>query len=245
MSYIGVTGFMTKAEVEAALEPLDGAPDWGDRRLMIGVLVSAKTLDGKKNKLPNRYPDVKDIASLFPPDRRTVNLIHYATDDLASLTMQLERLVLLGGKYLDGFQLNVCWPDPSSLAPFTDQRIVLQLGQRALGKTNFNPEATANYLDAYKSVITDVLVDASGGRGVPIDMDIARQYVRAIHERHPHLGIGVAGGLSAATVGQLRPLTMLYPWISLDAEGRLRDQDDRLDIATMEHYLIVANNLFE
>ncbi len=244
--YIGVTGFMKKAEVSSALEALDGLPTWSNRSLMVGVLVSSKTLAGKPNKWPNRYPDVRDIAMLFPPDRRTVNLIHYATDDRHTLADQLEVLIRLGGgKHLDGFQLNVCWPEPATIAVPRTMRIVLQLGRGALEQTGNDPEVTAKCLDAYKDVITDVLVDASGGRGIPIDLDAVQAYVRAIGTRHPQIGIGVAGGLSSQTLGQLQQLADLFPNLSVDAEGRLRTAEDHLDVEAMKSYISVADGLFD
>lgn len=244
--YIGVTGFMKKLEVVAALETLDGLPYTSNRKLMVGVLVSSKTLAGRPNKWPNRYPAISDIAKLFPPDRRTVNLIHYATDDRHTLADQLKELISLGGKYLDGFQLNVCWPEPSTIAllPST-MRIVLQLGGGALKEADDDPTTVAKRLDAYQGVITDVLVDASGGRGIPIDVKIAEAYIRTIGNRHPHIGIGVAGGLSSKTCGQLQRLANTFYAISLDAEGRLRTEEDHLNVEEMKDYISIADSLFD
>lgn len=244
--YIGVTGFMSRDEVLAALEAIDHLPNWSDRKLMVGVLASSKTLAGQSNKWPNRYPKVDDIAELFPADRRTVNLIHYATDDCHTLGDQLEALVRLGGKYLDGFQLNVRWPDPSTIIvvpPY--MRVVLQINPRALADADNNPATVAKFLTDYNGVISDVLIDASGGRGTLMDPIAARGYLEAIVAAHPKLGIGVAGGLSAQTVGQLQKLVDLFPKLSVDAEGRLRTTDDHLDLQAMKTYISVADGLFD
>lgn len=244
--YIGVTGFMKKAEVSAALEALDGLPNWSNRKLMVGVLASSKTLAGKPNKWPNRYPNVRDIARLFPTDRRTVNLIHYATDDRHTLADQLEDLARLGGKHLDGFQLNVRWPDPATIVVPKNMRVVLQLGHGALEETGNDPEKTAECLGAYTGIITDVLVDASGGKGIPLDPRTVEAYVRAIRNNHGFtFGIGVAGGLSAQTVGQLQQLANQFSDLSVDAEGRLRTAEDHLDIEAMKTYISIADGLFD
>lgn len=241
--YIGVTGFMTAAEVAAADEYFYSRSfRWHE--LMVGVLASGKTLAGRKNRWPNRYPDPGVIAELLPYPCRTVNLIHYATDDRDTLAAQFERLVSLGGESLDGFQLNIRWPDPAALVPLSCLRVVLQLGPGALKEEGSDPEAVAKRLDGYHDVITDVLVDASGGRGIPIDLDAAEAYVRAISARHPWLGIGVAGGLSAENVGGLKRLVDIFPDLSIDAEGRLRDADDRLDLNAVRDYLAAAVSLF-
>ncbi len=240
--YIGVTGFMQRSEVSAVLDGLSGR---GDHQLMIGVLASSKTLSGARNKWPNRYPPVEDIAGVFPPDRRTVNLIHYATDDPPTLSEQLERLIRLGGEWLDGFQLNIRWPEPGTIPAMPKgMRIVLQLGPQAL-KDASGPGDVAARLDAYRGRITDVLVDMSGGLGVPIDTDAAQAYVQAICDRHPRIGIGVAGGLSTETIDRLAPLVSRFPFLSMDAEGRLRTEDDELDRSKAKAYVAAATALFK
>lgn len=243
--YIGVTGFISREEVSAAIEALDGLPNWSTRMLMVGVLASSKTLCGETNKWPMRYPSIRDIARLFPPHRRTVNLIHYATDDQHTLCEQLAQLMELGGRYLDGFQLNVTWPEPNSIDIGNGKRVVLQLNRRALGESNNNPENVAKQLDHYTSFITDVLIDASGGRGLPMDVEVTEQYMRAISARHRELGIGVAGGLSHEGMGRLRMLADKFPNMSVDAEGRLRTHDDHLNIEGMTKYISVADGLFD
>jgi hypothetical protein len=236
---------MKKTEVRAALAALDDLPNWSGRKLMVGVLASSKTLVGRSNKWPNRYPNVYEIAGLFPPDRRTVNLIHYATDDRHALSDQLGELVSLGGSYFDGFQLNIPWPEPASIVVPKYTRVVLQVGHVALELAGNSPEAAAKCLDAYKNVVTDVLLDASGGRGISLDLELISAYVRAIRARHPVIGIGVAGGLSRDTVQRLLPLVERFSGLSLDAEGRLRTEEDHLDLEAMGSYISAANGLFD
>ncbi len=245
--YIGVTGFMTTEEVDAALNALNGLPNWSTRMLMVGVLASSKTLRGEANKWPNRYPNVRDIARLFPPHRRTVNLIHYATDDQHTLPEQLDQLMELGGRYLDGFQLNVTWPEPSRIDIGKGKRVVLQLNRRALEAFDNNPDRVAEQLDHYIPFITDILVDASGGLGIPVDVEVAEAYMRAIGGRHRELGIGVAGGLSHEGMGRLQSLADKFPNMSVDAEGRLRTSmpEDKMNVEAMKTYISVADGLFD
>jgi hypothetical protein len=239
--YIGVTGFMSQGEVAAALNAFRDGPATGGRKIMVGVLASSKTLAGQKNKWPNRYPAPRDIARLFSTDPRALNLIHYATDDQSTLDEQLRTLLRLGGPNLHGFQLNMAWPDPGALEVLEGKRVVLQIGAKAIALAG-DAEDIASCVDEYThdGHITDVLIDASGGKGVPMDPDLVIACVDAIADWHPDLGIGVAGGLSAATLGSLRPITGTFPFVSIDAEGRLRTDDDRLDVAAMQEYLIVA-----
>jgi hypothetical protein len=215
---------------------------------MIGVLASSKTLAGGTNKWPNRYPKVGDIASLFPLYPNAFNLIHYATDDRSTLADQLKELVRLGGQNLHGFQLNIRWPEPAALDAIPKgMRVVLQLGRGALDEVDSDPDKAAAALDAYQGVITDVLVDASGGLGLFLDAAAAERYVAAIDARHPHLGIGVAGGLSSGTILRLAGLANRWPMLSIDAEGRLRtpQPEDHLDIEAVKDYLDMADVLFD
>lgn len=243
--YIGVTGFMTAAEVTAAVAAFDALPNPSRRVLMVGVLASSKTLRDEQNRWPNRYPKVGEIARLLSPHRRVLNLIHYATDDKQTLSDQLERLMLLGGRNLDGFQLNMSWPEPRSLEVVRGMRVVLQLNRRSLAVHDNNPGAVANALDAYMPYITDVLLDGSGGLGVPIDVESAATYVRAIGARHRELGLGVAGGLSHEGLDRIQPLMDEFPWLSFDAEGRLRTPapEDTLDLELTRRYIAKAGSM--
>jgi hypothetical protein len=242
--YIGVTGFMSTEEVSSALKEFEALFNWRRCKLMVGVLASSKTLAGGTNKWPNRYPKVGDIAGLFPQNNRALNLIHYSTDDRGTLKYQLQEMIRLGGDRLHGFQLNIRWPDPESIAFLQGRRVVLQLGRRALDEVGNDPKAAADRLDAYRGIVTDVLVDASGGNGIPIDVDTAMAYVSAI-SRQPGFGVGVAGGLSASTLDPLWRLVDTWPSLSIDAEGRLRTPEDHLDIRAVKDYLEMADDLFE
>ena len=245
--YIGVTGFMSLWDVNEAIKALFGdQPGQPTHDLMVGVLASAKTLAGQANKWPNRYPLVGSISNLFPPDRRTLNLIHYATDNRDTLGEQLAQLVQLSGPWLDGFQLNVAWPDAKQLRGVRGKRIVLQLGKRALEAEGNDPSNVAHRLVQYTEYITDVLIDASGGLGISIDATQALEYVRAIAKLHPDLGINVAGGLSADTLELVRPIVTEFPWVGIDAEGRLRtaQPEDQLILNAMRRYLQGGRNLF-
>ena len=58
-----------------------------------------------------------------------------------------------------------------------------------------------------------------------------------------NIGIGIAGGLSHDNLARLRPFLSEY-YLSIDAEGKLRDADDHLDLAKATLYLQAANKLF-
>ena len=260
--YIGITGFTTAAEVSAIVDALPAAPA---RRLMCGVLLSNALLAGQTSGAPQRCPPPDAIAGIFAADPRCLNLVHYRPPagagrdgvrrDGVSLADALTRATAVGGPNCHGVQINATrgapWPDAAALAEYRQrgqpQRIVLQAGREAMASVDGNPQALAQRCAAYAGIVTDILVDASEGLGRPLDAARTAHYLDAIATAAPDLGLVAAGGLCAANLAEL--LGPLLPdWgghngISIDAEGRLRDGADRLDITSAIAYLRIATQL--
>jgi hypothetical protein len=243
LPYIGVTGFTTDREVRTALAAL---PKQTSRLLMVGVLASHKTLGGQTNKWPRRYPKADEIASIFVPDNRTLNLVHYHVGEaLEPLPEQLVRAMRAGGAHCHGLQLNIAWPDPTDLGSFRltypDAVLVLQVGSRAMDKVGRDPLRVAKRLkDAYGDLIDYVLVDPSAGFGQALDPALIMPFCEAIAETCPQLRCVVAGGLGPDSLALLEPFAAKFPSISSDAEGRLRDDEDRLDLDRVGRYIVGA-----
>ncbi len=253
--YIGITGFMSREEVRAAVLRF---PD-GVRDVAVGVLASAKTFANPPISVrrPNRYPaagEIADILAWGSPDDgleillRVLCLVHYATDDAETLGEQLEAVCAAVGRF-GGFQLNVAWPPitPRLAAVCKGRRrIVLQINRRAVEQAGGTPQGVIARLATYvaSGLVTDVLFDASGGEGKEIDAEAVAPFVEAAAEAYADLGIGVAGGLCAETLPALAPLVRRFPFLSIDAEGRLRDADDRLDMQKVLAYARAVDGLF-
>ena len=251
--YIGVTGFMTREEVDQAITAFHQTKRPDDRHLMIGILASSKTLKGEQNKWGNRFPRVQDISRLVRDRPFMTTLVHYSTDEPETLSEQLQRLQEFGGPFLDGFQLNMVWPDPNAIkeALYDHEhrrpasRIVLQIGSRAFKACAEDHHVLAARIDAYAEIVTDVLFDLSGGHGRPLDIEKSLDVLFTIRLRHPHLGLGVAGGLCADTLPSIERIVAEFPHVSIDAEGRLRDHPDaRLNLETVERYIVLAQEKF-
>lgn len=238
--YIGVTGFMSSSEVAAVLSVV---PEKSRYSLMVGVLASGKTLLGGQGKWPGRYPPVEKIGDIFLSDPRVVNLVHIATADRANLSEQLQNVLALGGPCLHGIQLNISWPNPGDLEAVAKRnvRLILQVGGKALEQSQ-SVIGFCELLGAYDGLITDVLIDPSGGAGKPFDMETARTRLTILRENFPQFGFVVGGGLSAETVGEIAPLVAAFPGLSIDAEGRLRtpQPEDQLDIERAKQYVTRA-----
>lgn len=242
-NYVGVTGFMSRSEVDAVLTAA------GDQKLlMCGVLVSTKSLRGEKNKWYRRYPDPASIASIFSDDKRCLNLIHAAIGDDCGVEV-LDRLVKLGGEHLHGFQFNGRWPAAGDLRRLKVDCVVLQCrpNQNIHSKEGLKADAQRLAIQASAMPATDVLIDASGGRGESLDVSRARIYVQAMREYAPNLGIGVAGGFSAEELSRNPALGAFVREYKLhvDAEGQLRDGDEggTLNVARAQAWVRAASAL--
>jgi hypothetical protein len=256
--YIGVTGFMKQEEVKHALDTFSFGkfgPDTGQRTLMVGVLTSAKTLAGESNKYPNRYPRVEAIPDIFVRHPLAFNCIHHHTDNHDALEEQLERLVTIAGPNLDGFQLNVTWPDVQMLRKFRARhglKLILQVSAKAMAgaiapdhdlPTYFKAKKINKVVRQYEDCASYVLLDPSGGKGEPFNVELAVEFLNCM--KTSNIMVGEAGGLSASTLGALKPSLQVYPNLSWDAEGRLRDKDDNLDLHAVCHYILESVNLLE
>jgi len=245
--YIGITGFMTSTEVGSVLNSF---PANVKRKVMIGVLAGLKSLRGKTNKWPGRYPKVEEIKNIFIDHPAALNLIHYNTKEPDSLLAQLLVMTKLGGPNLHGFQLNMAWPSKKVLVYYRRQcpekQIVLQIGNKAIELVMKSPEILANHVERYSGVVDYVLLDPSGGLGKPFDVAEIRSYLEAIEAKKTEIGLGTAGGLSAQTLDILEPLAKEFPNLSIDAEGKLRNkEDDSLNVAEAIAYSLKSLDLFE
>lgn len=236
--YIGVTGFTNRAQVEEVLhvQPPRG---WA---LMIGVLANTKTLTDKAHRHPNRHVGLTDIRRVFVEHPTALNIIHF-TGDHGKLNKQLDVLNSVGGPDLHGFQINMPWPDPQHLAEEVCwcDRIILQIGSEALRMQGNDPEKVARALDRYHAVVTDILIDESGGKGVPLDPASVIRYFEAIASRHnDEFGLGYAGGLSRHALHLIDQVQERYPTASIDAQGKMRDPYDYLSMTEVVSFLTLG-----
>lgn len=243
--YVGVTGFMSRSEVDAALKVI---PEGSSRCLMVGVLVTTKTLLGRANMWPNRCPQIYQVADIFSDDPRALNLIHYSTDYPELLFGDLCRMTELARPRLDGFQLNIAWPSIPQLREwrkmYPDQYLVLQIGDRAIEIAE-STGGFESFLEGYVGVVDAVLVDASSGTGKPLDSLKGAEYLRVAQGLS--METGIAGGLGFQTLHLINPLLTDFPRLSIDAQTQLRTAlpEDALHIGAMRMYLEDAFPILE
>jgi hypothetical protein len=233
--YIGITGFMTRQEVDEVMSVI---PQNSNHKFMVGVLASPKTISGAGNKWVGRYPFADEIGKIFSGDKRAFNLIHYG-DGLKSSEGLGKTLISVreqfGGPNMHGYQLNMAWPKGKEIAEFKEKypemQIVLQAGRWALEDSTDSALAMVRrFREAYPNGEVDYLIlDISGGLGVPLSPSLMVTNLKIMQAAALNVSYTAAGGLHKGNLHLVDRVVEICPDISLDAEGALRDpMDDSL-----------------
>lgn len=229
-------------------EVLKAIPNGTQRKLMVGVLASSKTIRRIPNKWPNRYPAPENIAGIFPDHPLALNLVHFNTKEPDQLLNQMLEVTKLGGKNFHGFQLNIRWPEPQTLKKYRkqypDKVMVLQCGSGALDAVGHDPVRLVGKTWQYVGTCDYLLIDPSGGLGMPFDPKKGLEYLQFLNESTLGIRFGIAGGLSSETLGLLEAIAEAYPGTSIDAEGRLRDENDHLIPSRAGQFVSQSYTLF-
>lgn len=232
-AYVGVTGIAHPREVEPLWFEAAGwqREDFGNRALMLGVLVSGKTLRGES--VPNRrYPDLATARNLV----RSLSRFSFATVHFNSRLSQPldEQLAWLVDEIPDvhGIQLNLRWPDVGALsrfrARFPSVSLILQVNHSSL--TDVSPSSVRSYVAAYQDVVQHALLDLSGGSGRPLDPEWTTECLLANADLFREAGIvpGIAGGLGPGCEETLAAIRVRCDaqsagmCFSIDTESRVR-----------------------
>lgn len=251
--YIGITDFMNgqqSLEMRHAFQRAGGAAL--GRQLMVGVMMSYKTLNGLPTKWTGVFPKNEAVWPIFVPDPLTLNTLHYADYDGTDVAASLEKAAAFGGPWMSALQLDMVWPDPEAIQAFharhPDVRVILQANTNALDGVGNDPDAFLKRLEGYGPAVDDVLLDKSMGKGLGMDAAALRPFAAALAKYRPDLGIAAAGGLGPDTLHLVEPLVAEFPDISLDAQGKLRPSGnalDPVDWAMARTYLERAVAMFE
>jgi hypothetical protein len=255
--YVGISGIMSLDEIKAITREVG---QWPRRPLAFGTLVSAKTIHGNPNKYQNRYPRNEQLGGIFEFwSGHDLRILHYSADNDATLVEDIE-LAIAECKsgtlpMFHGIQINMgdvatnpITPCPRKIHLIAERwprmRIILQ---HPLTEPTFAHLAISR-MHRYAFCVTDVLIDGSRGMGrdvfqSPGAVEDALLLIQALRGTFPHLGIGIAGGLSAATLPHIAPLLRAVPDLSIDAEGKLRDENDHLIMNDAIEYAASANRI--
>ncbi len=253
--YIGITDFASGQEVESMLAVLMEAFPRRDRDLMVGTMMSYKTLRGLPSKWTDAWPKRDQFSDIYPAKRDLLlNTLHYADYDGLTKPEDLGDAIWIAGHRgpfkppaLNALQLDMVWPseqlvrksiqyaegliDESTKVDdsLEDLKVVLQVGSIAMEKLDNNPERVALRIKEYSDSIHCVLFDRSGGLGKKMDADLLRSYITETKAVCPNISIAVAGGLGPDTMDLIAPLVAEFRDISIDAQGKLRRSGSALD----------------
>lgn len=217
----------------------------------IGVLASLTTLEGteaeRPPRYPKRYPPRAAWSGIFAAAGFGVHrFLHYNGPNDRTLPAQLAGAMHWAGPHCTGIQLNIAWPDPAAVLgmrtayPRTD--VVLQLSSKALDLAGNDPrEVARRVVLEYGTGIRYALLDPSGGTGTALTLEMALRYLEplaaALEEFNLPVGLGIAGGFGPDSLDTALELLEGFPGLSVDAEGRLRDAQDDLDLIRAAGYL--------
>lgn len=259
-AYIGITGPVNVQETKDICKEFSkvGYSMNSPRIPMLGFLVSYKTLNGQATK-NRRYPPINSLPDLLKATNgQVLTMVHYNSKEIDSLSNQVAQI--FDGVYEDGLcraiQLNIVWPDMGQVVRIKEQhpdmQIVFQVSHKAMdGRTS---NQIARGIREYGDSISYVLIDPSGGRGIPFDLESSVAIYSELRNQCPNLIIGFAGGFTGENVApRLKEILQQIKAkdFCIDAEGGLRDKitsaygDDLLNIGKVKGYFQSASSVLK
>lgn len=244
--YIGETGFTSREQVEEVLKVV---PAGAKRKLMVGVLVSSKSIVGIPNNHPKRYPRPEKLAEVFINHPDVLNFAHIHTKDADELSDLMYKVTELGGKNFHGFQLNVTWPSVYVLMEYRrrnpDHQLVLQCGRESLVRVGNSPLVLAKKVSEYVGICDYALIDQSMGDGKPLEPKFILDCLDNLRYLEDEMNFVMAGGLRPGGLDVIKSIIVENPNVSIDTETWIRDADDNLIVSACQQFYSEADELYE
>jgi hypothetical protein len=243
--YIGVTGITNISELE---EALDCAREAGitriGRRFMVGYLVTPDLLIGNPPKRRRFVPDMPQLLELTQASTRAgaLSVVHFETKDIPECEQNISELF----RYLytrgtcQTVQINGT-PDADDVRrirkQFPDLTLIYQIRTELLAH---GADAVAAELGKHQSAFKRFLIDPSCGHGRDMDIKESVAIARRIMGSLSAPSIGFAGGFCGENArSQVSALIKEFGTdsFSIDAEGKLRNEHDALEMHKVRSYL--------
>ncbi len=243
--YIGITDFATAEQTQKMLNVFaaNRAPD-SKRLLMVGVMMSYKTLNGIPTKWAAVWPRKQAVGDIFIQHSLALNTLHYADYESIDVLRSLRRAANWGYPRMDALQLDMIWPKPTDISVLRwinpEVMVIIQANSEALDIIDNDPQKLVEKLKEYGDAVDYVLLDKSMGRGLGMDAEGLRPYLCAVRDSGLDIGLAVAGGLGPDTLRLVEPLIAEFPDLSIDAQSKLRPSGnamDPIDWGMAEEYL--------
>jgi len=166
--FIGVTGFVNPSQIEIVKGRIE--EDCKDLKFFAGTLLNPDILKGKKENGPgNRFfPDVNLLPEIFLKKPNLFNIVHFYSTDQKTLLSDMLKITELAGKNLDGFQLNMNWPNVKDIEEyrkmFPEKIIMLRVNWDALETVSYLSGLLAEKISQeYKNLVDYILLDYEDG----------------------------------------------------------------------------------
>ncbi|MFA6105242.1 MAG: hypothetical protein WC725_01415 [Patescibacteria group bacterium] len=230
--YIGITDVPSGKEARYLLKVLREEKTVGNfpHQLMVGAMMSYKTLHGLPTKWARIFPAYQDLADIFVDDPLAFNTLHYADYEGIDVAASLLDAIHWGGKNLRALQLDMVWPKASAIAEVRLQhpklKYILQINKKSLDEIKNDMNKLVGELHRYQNTFDYVLFDCSMGEGKPMNVSDMYHFVSTARRYRPELGIAIAGGLGPNTVSILAPIIGDFPNTSWDAQGQIHPNND-------------------
>jgi hypothetical protein len=212
-SYVGVTGFTKNYEI-VYCNYLFGKLEFynKDHAPMIGFFVSDESISGQTLG-DNRYVKIDDLYSLIhSADERIYRTIHYDTQNLESLPIQMGKLLkytpnketdVVLGELVDGVQLNIPWPKPDYVKNSIKKEgldVILKISKKAM--EGMSSEQVVKKLGGYVDVVDMVTYDFSGDTDRKVGLKEAEYFHYLMEYSNLNMKFGISGNLSPENVAE-------------------------------------------
>lgn len=196
--------------------------------VVIEPLVCHEALLGKAPEYPRRFVSLPELRTLLRRHPNVLNLVRYTTSERPSLTSQLSRIVELCGPGIDGFQLELVWPDVEQLRLFQSmypKKLVLKIGQEAYQEVGRSKTRLSSRLMQYRGLVQDIQLNLTEGTAEIFDADQMLDLLKTLHVLP--FGIGISGHLSSSVDSPgLKMILKSYPGVNISALRDLRSEAD-------------------
>lgn len=233
--YIGITGITCVEDVYVIKNAL------GNSYGMYGVLVSNDTLKNGK-PLRNRYPYINTINKLFETmPENALRAVHYNPEVKNEISKDVKDIMRLTGGFCNCIQLNIEYPPLEQVILIKNEnrnlKIIFHIGRDSIA--NMKSRDIVQNIMPYIPYIDYILIDKSEGEGIEMKIAGTVELARPLVKLKP---LTFAGGLDGTNI--YRYMSMIEGFCaSIDAEGRLMNNNDILDHEKVKAYVRSAKSM--
>lgn len=257
--YIGVSGLLSKdvEKVASFYEKL--VTNWKSSKrtpfLFLGLQTSRKFLNGESVNpfYVSRMNTIEEIgqACYSVQEFKSSKIIaHYNPSGSYDNPEVNEQILSLMSEYIDGLQWNgfSTKQKPETTPPFPECvsgainsfrfASILQISQEDYEDPIKSTLKLTNYFYSINS--SHLLLDGSGGKGLPIDEQKAITWIKTLRQHNNTKGIAISGGLgidNLDVIDRIRKEIGYDLEISIDAEGKLRDEENNFSVEKAKAFL--------